>query len=308
MSLQEYYLRVLDVLESYKEVLDVAKQELTHVEPWMSGNARGASTAFCILYKLFTMRLSVQQLIRMIDAGETPYIRALGFLYLRYGAEAKTLWWWFAKYLRDEQVFAPSAADPTAKVSMGTFCRDLLLDQYYFETIFPRIPETVRRAFQATLAKLGYNPEPAGCGGLGGSRRQIDDGTIAKRPQSVKAALSVNLAQRAPHLPSNREHGRGLDSTYTGSKAASTPAAGAASANGTNQHSNTKSASDRLHETSDTRYRHKRSRSRDRRRRQDGDSSEEHLSESRSRRKRTRSRSRDRKRHRSHERKRSRSR
>ena len=213
--LQEYYVRELEHLESMREVLDLARSELTHVEPWMSGNARGASTAFCLLYKLLTLRPSTQQLVRLLEQSSSQHARALGFLLLRYSAEPKTLWWWFAKFLRDDSVFCPSAACPSTPVSIGAFCRDLLLDQYYFETIFPRIPETIRRGFKTTLSHLGFDFEPLGCGGVGGTRRQIDDGSVAKRPQSVKAALSVNLAQRAPHLPSNREQGRGLDSTYS---------------------------------------------------------------------------------------------
>ena len=50
------------------------------------------------------------------------------------------------------QEFEPS---PGAKmVTMGAFVCDLILDQYYFETIFPRIPEVARRALVVGRCKL----------------------------------------------------------------------------------------------------------------------------------------------------------
>ena len=39
-------------------------------------------------------------------------------------------------------------------VTMGAFVCDLILDQYYFETIFPRIPEVARRALVVRRCKL----------------------------------------------------------------------------------------------------------------------------------------------------------
>ena len=63
---------------------------------------------------------------------------------------------------------------------MGEFVRDLLLEQNYFETIFPRIPEVARREIVARIKELGFSDRGRGCGGQGGSRRQDTNG----RPQS----------------------------------------------------------------------------------------------------------------------------
>ena len=95
---------------------------------------------------------------------------------------------------------------------MGLFVRELLLDQFYFETIFPRIPEGISRALKDSLSRLGFATLALGCGGVGGTRRQgggaADEGP-SRRPPSVKAALSVSLSQRAPHVAGGRETGRG---------------------------------------------------------------------------------------------------
>lgn len=42
------------------------------------------STAFCLLYKLFTLKLTRKQLMGLITHTDSPYIRALGFMYIRY--------------------------------------------------------------------------------------------------------------------------------------------------------------------------------------------------------------------------------
>ena len=42
------------------------------------------STAFCLLYKLFTLRLTRKQVNGLINHTDSPYIRGLGFMYIRY--------------------------------------------------------------------------------------------------------------------------------------------------------------------------------------------------------------------------------
>lgn len=89
------------------------------------------------------------------------------------------------------------------------FARDILLDQYYFETIFPRIPKSISDEIGQHLRDLGLPTKALGNAGQGGpDRRGIDDGM--RRPASVKASLSVALGQRAPNRAGAREEGRGL--------------------------------------------------------------------------------------------------
>lgn len=37
----------------FSRIIDEIYNGVDHVEPWMSGNVRGASTAFCLLHRLF---------------------------------------------------------------------------------------------------------------------------------------------------------------------------------------------------------------------------------------------------------------
>lgn len=76
----------------------------------MCGGVRGVgaggivSTAYCLLYKLFTLKLTRKQVNGLINHCDSPYIRALGFMYIRYTLPPKDLLEWFEDYLEDEEV------------------------------------------------------------------------------------------------------------------------------------------------------------------------------------------------------------
>lgn len=88
------------------------------------------------------------------------------------------------------------------------FC-DLACLQYYFETIFPRIPKTVGDEIKENLRSMGLPTTALGNAGQGGpDRRGTDDGS--RRPASVKASLAVAFGQRAPNRAGTRDQGRGI--------------------------------------------------------------------------------------------------
>eukprot|EP00250_Pteridium_aquilinum_P016918 c23364_g1_i1 orf=318-1613(+) len=194
------YFKELYRLKTYHEVIDEIYNQVDHVEPWMTGNCRGPSTAFCLLYKFFTMKLTVKQMQGLLNHGDSPYIRAVGFLYLRYVGDPKTLWGWYEQYVKDDEEFAPGSSGK--KTTMGVYIRDLLLDQYYFDTLLPRIPVPILRQITTHLERLKLSTSSAGVTGTGG-RHAADD--TARRPPSVKASLSVSFGQRAPHRASTRD-------------------------------------------------------------------------------------------------------
>ncbi|KAF9664191.1 hypothetical protein SADUNF_Sadunf17G0130500 [Salix dunnii] len=194
------YFKELYRLKTYHEVIDEIYNQVDHVEPWMTGNCRGPSTSFCLLYKFFTMKLTVKQMHGLLKHKDSPYIRAVGFLYLRYAGDPKTLWNWFEPYIKDDEEFSPGTSG--RMTTMGVYLRDLLLGQYYFDTLFPRIPVPVMRQITSNLEKLKLPTKISGSTG-DGSRHGSDD--TARRPPSVKASLSVSFGQRAPHRASTRD-------------------------------------------------------------------------------------------------------
>lgn len=75
------YFKELYRLKTYHEVIDEIYNQVDHVEPWMTGNCRGPSTAFCLLYKFFTMKLTVKQMHGLLKHPDSPYIRAVSAVF-----------------------------------------------------------------------------------------------------------------------------------------------------------------------------------------------------------------------------------
>ena len=73
-----YYRETCDKLTTWEHCVDEMYENVDHVEPWMSGNARGPSTAFCLVYRLGELKPTVKQVKDLIDHSDSPYIRAVG--------------------------------------------------------------------------------------------------------------------------------------------------------------------------------------------------------------------------------------
>ncbi|KAK3131582.1 hypothetical protein QOZ80_6AG0508380 [Eleusine coracana subsp. coracana] len=194
------YFKELYRCKTYHEVVDEIYNQVDHVEPWMTGNCRGPSSAFCLLYKLFTMKVTVNQMHGLLKHPDSPYIRAIGFLYLRYVAEPKTLWTWYEPYIKDDEEFSPGSN--RKMTTMGVYVRDLLLGQYYFDSLLPRVPLPILRQVTGHLEKLKL---PTKQSGMTGDSNRHESNDTARRPPSVKASLSVSFGQRAPHRASTRD-------------------------------------------------------------------------------------------------------
>nr|CAB3469453.1 unnamed protein product [Digitaria exilis] len=194
------YFKELYKFKTYHEVVDEIYHQVDHVEPWMTGNCRGPSSAFCLLYKFFTMKLTVKQMHGLLKHPDSPYIRAfvifqIGFLYLRYVAEPKTLWSWYEPYIKDDE----NDYFLHLKQSVNDiYC----LVQYYFDSLLPRVPLPILRQVTGHLEKLKL---PTKQSGMTGDSNRHESNDTARRPPSVKASLSVSFGQRAPHRASTRD-------------------------------------------------------------------------------------------------------
>lgn len=144
------YFKTISSLKTLKEVLDEIYAYVDHVEPYCIGNMKVPSTIFCCLYKLFTMQLSEKQVKGMIDHKDCCYIRACGFLYLRYVYPPDRLWKWFEPYLLDEEEFIVSV-DKKQRMSVGEYVQSLLSSDKYFNTVLPRLPAKIKNICGARL-------------------------------------------------------------------------------------------------------------------------------------------------------------
>ncbi|KAK2581799.1 hypothetical protein KPH14_002272 [Odynerus spinipes] len=166
-----HYFKVnLYELKTYHEVIDEIYYKVSHLEPWekgsrktagqtgMCGGVRGVgaggivSTAYCLLYKLFTLRLTRKQLNGLINHPDSPYIRALGFMYIRYTQPPADLFSWYSDYLEDEEEVDVKAGGGQV-MKMGDILKQFLTKLEWFSTLFPRIPVPIQKELEHRLAE-----------------------------------------------------------------------------------------------------------------------------------------------------------
>lgn len=73
----DYYQKSCLQITNWSDLVDEVYENVDHVEPWMSGNARGPSTAFCLMYRMATLKPSEQEVRDTIGHADSPYIRAV---------------------------------------------------------------------------------------------------------------------------------------------------------------------------------------------------------------------------------------
>ena len=151
--MENEYFRALYQLRTYHEVIDEIYRSVNHVEPWQTGTTRYPSTAFCLLVKFMLMKLTLKQMKGLLSTNDSPLVRAIGFLYLRYTSPPTDLWQWFEPYLEDDEEIQPSS-DTSVRMSIGSFCSKLLTDMQYYGTTLPRIPIPIERKMKVMLLLL----------------------------------------------------------------------------------------------------------------------------------------------------------
>lgn len=103
------------------------------------------STAYCLLFKLYTLRLTRKQVNGLLTHTDSPYIRSLGFMYIRYTQPPGDLFDWYEEYLQDEEeVDAKAGGGQT--MTIGQMLHQFLVKLDWFSTILPRIPVPIYKS------------------------------------------------------------------------------------------------------------------------------------------------------------------
>lgn len=90
----------------------------------------------------------------LLTHADSPFIRAIGFLYLRYVGDPKCVYKWIEPYLYDDEPIearASSAKQNGSSETMGEYVRRLFTDKNYHGTILPRLPVQIERDIQVKL-------------------------------------------------------------------------------------------------------------------------------------------------------------
>ncbi|XP_055529878.1 pre-mRNA-splicing factor 38B [Wyeomyia smithii] len=204
-----YFKVSLFKLKTYHEVVDEIYYQVKHLEPWergsrktsgqtgMCGGVRGVgaggivSTAFCLLYKLYTLRLTRKQVNGLLSHGDSPYIRALGFMYLRFTQPPGDLYDWYESYLLDEEEIDVKAGGGQT-MTIGNMIRQWLTKLDWFSTLFPRIPVPIQKQIESKLDQFAR-----------------ENNVSFADPSSDRYSKSGGRPYERPGVPAAREDYRG---------------------------------------------------------------------------------------------------
>ncbi|KAG0254626.1 PRP38 pre-mRNA processing factor 38 domain-containing protein B [Mortierella polycephala] len=143
------YLRTLADMLTFQEIVVEAQRNVKSMEPFLKGTT--PSTAWVIMYKFWTLPLTIRQLENLIDHPHSVYLRGIGFLYLRYVCKPDQLWDWLGPYLDDDQDIVLQGGVKPVYSTIGKMCYMLLNDQKFLGQILPRIPVMVMRDLEKKL-------------------------------------------------------------------------------------------------------------------------------------------------------------
>ncbi|KAG0240048.1 hypothetical protein BGW41_007213 [Actinomortierella wolfii] len=144
------------------------------IEPILKGST--PSTAWVLMYKFWTLPLTVRQLEAMIDHPTCVYVRGIAFLYLRFVCKPDQLWDWFGDYLEDDtEIYLQGGHKPIIS-TIGKMCYMLLKDQKFMGQMLPRIPVLIMRDLEKKL-----EPYSDSARGSKGGRDRKDNGSKGSR-------------------------------------------------------------------------------------------------------------------------------
>lgn len=145
-----YFLKICSKIKDWNALVDEIYYEVKHMEPFTHGT-KTPSTAFCLLLRLFTLRCTEKQMHLMLDHVDSPYIRCIGFLYLRFAADPSILWEYCQPYVYDQEPVVVSQSLKSKEITIGDFVRGILMDLEYYGTVLPRLPLAVERNIRNNL-------------------------------------------------------------------------------------------------------------------------------------------------------------
>jgi pre-mRNA-splicing factor 38B len=129
-----------------------------------AGGSQMPSTGFCLLLRLLILRCSANQVTLLLEHRDSPYIRAIGFLYLRYACDPSHVFKWIEPFLYDDEPIQVRASRKGAAggrggssngtdSTIGEFVRSLFssTSRDYYGSILPRLPIEIEREIQVKL-------------------------------------------------------------------------------------------------------------------------------------------------------------
>ena len=134
-------------------------EKVTTVEPWShQGGRTGAfkcpSTCYTLLLKLFLLKLTEPQVQELLDHPDSPFIRAVGVLYVRFGAPPRKIWKWLGPLVDDVEDITPGLQSSLDSFKFGEWCRKLMLDPTTYDIMLPPLGDFTEKRIAQRLVQF----------------------------------------------------------------------------------------------------------------------------------------------------------
>lgn len=215
------YFKDLLRLRAFQDVVDEIEEKVEYIEPWIP-RTRTPSTAFCLLYKLFTVRMTAAQLKDMLRSNQQQMVRGMGFLFVRFCIDPKQMWKWIAPYVADESLI--KYKQKGAAIPLYEFIQLLFLGNKYCDILFPRIPipiaKELKQKFEEINAQYEDYDEPietteseeTSANRVTDGSHPLKNGNSIREPASDRSrrrssrSRSVDRAKKHSSSPLRRQH------------------------------------------------------------------------------------------------------
>lgn len=151
--IESQHFKSLMSIDIFEQIVEEVCQFADSVEPYNQNSSTVPSALFCCLYRLFSMGLDSRRLQHLINSQESPFVRCVGFLFVRFALDPGQLWSWLGEYVLDEEEFHP-AKDSDWVTTVGEFVEALLSQERYYSVVLPRLPMGAKRGLEAKLAMV----------------------------------------------------------------------------------------------------------------------------------------------------------
>jgi len=149
-----YFKNVITELNDLDDILEEIVAEVWHLEPTTKN--RTPSRAFCLLFRLMVMKLNEEKLTKCLN-HDCPFVRGIGYLYIRFLVPPKKLWMWFrGEFHKQDEIQVSREGE---KDTIFTFLLRLINETKYFGMPMPKIPIPVHRAYRRKVVEMRVRTE-----------------------------------------------------------------------------------------------------------------------------------------------------
>mmetsp|Transcript_37481 Transcript_37481/g.72621 ORF Transcript_37481/g.72621 Transcript_37481/m.72621 type:complete len:277 (+) Transcript_37481:462-1292(+) len=157
-----YFREELPPIKTWEVFIAKTIKEVKECTPWVTGThtvttkkgmcsgTRGVGTQgrptrmWMHLVKLYTLKPTERQLESLVESKQSPFLRVLGFLYIRYCVKREDVWEWLSPYIDDKEKIQIERLTETFW-PLGKLVRTLLIETKYYDTHLPRLPVLLSR-------------------------------------------------------------------------------------------------------------------------------------------------------------------